>query len=402
MQIRPFQALRPGQEIAAQVASVPYDVVDAAEASALAAANPVSLLHVTRAEIDLPPGTDPYSAPIYERAAASLQAMRREGVLVQESAPALYAYRLVMDGRQQHGVAACCSVAEYQAGLIRKHENTRRDKEDDRTRHIATVGAQTGPVFIAHRDHPPVDALVAEAERADPLYDFTAPDGIRHTVWRMPDARRVCAAFDAIPECYIADGHHRAAAAARVASGRSTVGTRAESGWFLAVCFPASQLRILPYNRCVRDLNGLSADQFLAAVRTVASVSESASPSPDAPGSASVYLAGRWHGIRWDRPAGGSRAARLDVSVLQDRILGPILGIEDPRTSRRIEFVGGIRGAAELVRRVDSGGSAVAFSMYPTTVGDLMDVADAGEIMPPKSTWFEPKLRDGLLVHAIE
>ena len=388
--------------MAARVASVPYDVVDAAEASALAAKNPVSLLHVTRSEIDLPPGTDPHSDPVYERAAAALQTMRREGVLVQESAPALYAYRLAMDGRQQHGVAVCCSVAEYQAGLIRKHENTRRDKEDDRTRHIAAVGAQTGPVFIAHRDHPDVDALVAEAERTDPLYDFTAPDGIRHTVWRMPDTHRTCAAFGSIPECYIADGHHRAAAAARVASSRNTVGSGAESGWFLAVCFPASQLRILPYNRCVHDLNGLSADQFLKAVRAVVSMADSAAPSPGSPGAASVHLDGRWHGIRWDRPSGGSRATRLDVSVLQDRILGPILGIDDPRTSRRIEFVGGIRGTAELVRRVDSGAAAVAFSMYPTTVGDLMDVADAGEIMPPKSTWFEPKLRDGLLVHAIE
>ncbi len=401
MHIRPFQALRPVPDQADRVASVPYDVVDASEAAALARGNPASLLHVTRAEIDLPAGVDPYGPAVYARAAEALKAMRRDGLLLQEEAPALYVYRLVMDGREQHGVVGCCSVAEYEAGLIRKHENTRRDKEDDRTRHIEAVNAQTGPVFIAHRDHAAVDALVAEAEAAPALYDFTAPDGIRHTVWGLRDVARACQAFGGIPVCYIADGHHRAAAAARVARNRGAVGTDAEAGWFLAVCFPSSQLRILPYNRCVRDLNGLSPDRFLDAVRAVMTVTTNGPDAPTGPGNASLYLGGRWHGLRWDQPVGGTRAARLDVSILQDWVLGPILGIDDPRTNRRIEFVGGIRGPHELARRVDSGASAVAFSMFPTTLDDLMSVADASEIMPPKSTWFEPKLRDGLLVHAL-
>jgi uncharacterized protein (DUF1015 family) len=402
VRIHPFQGLVPTPASAPEVACVPYDVVTAAEAAELAAGRPHSLLHVDRAEIDLPPGTDPYSDAVYEKARENFLALQRTGVLVREPEPCLYVYQQQMGRHRQRGLVAGCHVDDYDAGLIKKHEKTRKDKEDDRTRLIDTLSAFTGPVFVTYRDHPGVSALVEAKTKEAPCHDFTAPDGIRHTVWRIAGGGEWVRAFAGVPLTYIADGHHRAASAARVARLRRERNPRhngtEEYNWFLCVLFPASELKILPYNRVVFDLNGLSLEAFLAKVRATFGLEEGASPSPDAVGRVSMYVAGKWYGLRCPVDAGGDPVARLDVSVLQDRLLAPVLGIEDVRTSKRIDFVGGIRGPGELVRRVDAGGG-VAFSMYPVTLDQLMAIADADQIMPPKSTWFEPKLRSGLFVH---
>ena len=406
MRTKPFAALRPAQGIAARLASVPYDVVDTAEARALARDNPVSFLHVSRPEIDLPEGTDIYSDAVYGQAAKALQSLMADGALVRDPEPAYYAYRQVMGAHVQTGVVACCHIDDYASDVIRKHEKTRQDKEDDRTRHVLTLNANTGPVFLTYRDVAEIDAVIAKATEEKPLYDFTAMDGIRHTVWKLPaeDCAALRAQFDEVPLAYVADGHHRAKAAWRAGAERRAANPthtgNEEYNWFLAVLFPASQLTILPYNRCVADLNGLSADEFLKSVGRVFSVTDNASPTPPASRNVSFYLAGKWHGISWE-PFDSDPVSALDVSVLQDRLLAPILGIADPRTDKRISFIGGIRGTDELVRRVDSGRDAVAFSMAPVTVAQMMAIADAGQIMPPKSTWFEPKLRSGLLVHEI-
>ncbi|MBI5692714.1 MAG: DUF1015 domain-containing protein [Verrucomicrobia bacterium] len=402
MRILPFQGLVPTPAAAPEVACVPYDVVNAAEAAALAAGRPHSLLHVDRAEIDLPPDTDPYSAVVYERARRSLAGLQAAGVLVRESEPCLYVYQQPMGEHVQRGLVACCHVEDYDAGLIKKHEKTRKDKEDDRTRLIDTLGADTGPVFLTYRDDAGVSALVGAKTREAPLHDFTAPDGIRHTVWRIAGGTEWVKAFAAVPATYIADGHHRAASAARVARLRRERNPRhtgrEDYNWFLCVLFPASELKILPYNRIVADLNGLAPAAFLERVRAVFGLEEAAAPSPSAVGQVSMYLQGKWHGLRCPLDPKADPVARLDVSVLQDRLLAPVLGIDDPRTSKRIDFVGGIRGTGELVQRVDRDGG-VAFSLYPVTLAQLMDIADAGQIMPPKSTWFEPKLRSGLFIH---
>jgi uncharacterized protein (DUF1015 family) len=402
VRIHPFQGLVPTPASAPEVACVPYDVVTAAEAAELAAGRPHSLLHVDRAEIDLPPGTDPYSDAVYEKARENFLALQRTGVLVREPEPCLYVYQQQMGRHRQRGLVAGCHVDDYDAGLIKKHEKTRKDKEDDRTRLIDTLSAFTGPVFVTYRDHSGVSALVEAKTKEAPCHDFTAPDGIRHTVWRIAGGGEWVRAFAGVPLTYIADGHHRAASAARVARLRRERNPRhngtEEYNWFLCVLFPASELKILPYNRVVFDLNGLSLEAFLAKVRATFGLEEGASPSPDAVGRVSMYVAGKWYGLRCPVDAGGDPVARLDVSVLQDRLLAPVLGIEDVRTSKRIDFVGGIRGPGELVRRVDAGGG-VAFSMYPVTLDQLMAIADADQIMPPKSTWFEPKLRSGLFVH---
>ncbi len=406
MRIKPFNALRPPVELVSKIASLPYDVVDTHEARAQAKDNPYSFFHVSRAEIDLPDGTDLYDDSVYAKAAANFRALLDRKSLVRDSDNALYLYRLIRGEHSQRGIVTVCHVDDYDAGLIKKHEKTRKAPEDDRTRHIATTGAQTGPVFLAYRDRPRIDAMVGAVEKQAPLYDFTAPDGIRHSIWKIVPADELVKAFEEVPAFYIADGHHRAAAAARVARERRAANAAhtgcEEYNWFQTVLFPAGQLRILPYNRCVKDLNGRSRDEFMAAVRERFAVSEKADPQPKAPAHVSLFLGGRWYGLSWTPDPKAGPVERLDVSVLQDRLLNPVLGIDDPRKNPRIEFVGGIRGTGELEQRVTSGRSAVAFSMYPTTVDQLMAIADAGEIMPPKSTWFEPKLRDGLLIHALD
>jgi len=402
MRIHPFQGLVPSPASAPEVACVPYDVVNAAEAAILAAGRPQSLLHVDRAEIDLPAGTNPYSDTVYAKARENFLALQQAGVLLRETTPCLYIYQQQMGTHVQRGLVAGCHVDDYDAGLIKKHEKTRQDKEDDRTRLIDTLSADTGPVFLTYRDNTAVNALVAAKTRETPLHDFTAPDGIRHTLWRIPGGQDWVETFRAVPTTYIADGHHRAASAARVARlrrDRQPQPTGQEDyNWFLCVLFPASELKIFPYNRLVVDLNGHAPADFLAQVQAVFGLQENAAPSPAAVGQVSMYLAGKWYGLRCTAAPQADPVSRLDVSVLQDKLLGPVLGIADVRTSKRIDFVGGIRGTAELMRRVDAEGG-VAFSMYPVTLAQLMDIADAGQIMPPKSTWFEPKLRSGLFIH---
>jgi uncharacterized protein (DUF1015 family) len=406
--IRPFKALRPPEERAAQVAAVPYDVVDTAEARALAAGNPWSFLHVSRPEIDLPDGTPIYSDDVYARAAINFEKLRKRCPLQIEETPSLYLYRLIMGQQEQTGIVACCSVDEYDQDIIRKHERTRRDKEDDRTRHILVLRAQTGPVFLTYRAQEKIDTLVADALKGNPpLYDFVANDDIHHTIWRVPNYDPLVEGFRDIPYLYIADGHHRAASASRARAetreqGFSFIGNE-EYNFFQCVLFPSNQLQILPYNRVVRDLNEMSPDDFLSRVRESFVLSENGEPSPRERGRWSMYLEGHWYSLRLrddvQKPSGAVES--LDVSVLQNYLLDPVLGIKDVRTDKRIDFVGGIRGTKELEKLIDEGKAAVAFSLYPTTIDDLLQVSDAGEIMPPKSTWFEPKLRDGLLIHEI-
>jgi uncharacterized protein (DUF1015 family) len=407
--IHPFRALRPPADLVAQVASVPYDVVNTEEARALAAGNPWSFLHVSRPEIDLPQGTDIYSEGVYKKAVDNFRELTERCPLKMETEPSLYLYRLIMGEQEQIGVVACCAVDEYDTGTILKHEKTRRDKEDDRTRHIMALRAQTGPVFLTYRGNQDIDTMVMEVTVTGALYDFTAPDGVQHTIWHVPDAVRFVQAFRDVPQLYIADGHHRAASASRArAEMREMHGDKhtgeEEYNFFLAVLFPAEQLRILPYNRIVRDLNGLSSEEFLAEVGKKFNLSEGASPAPASRGNWSMYLEGRWYGLTLRDAAAiqtDDPVASLDVSILQENLLDPVLGIKDVRTDKRIDFVGGIRGTEELERLVGEGQAAVAFSLSPTTIDDLLNVSDAGSVMPPKSTWFEPKLRDALLIHNI-
>ncbi len=402
MRIRAFQGLVPPPEFAAEVACVPYDVVDTAEARALTEGRPRSLLHVDRAEINLPPGTDPYCDAVYARARENFLRFQRDGALVREPIRCLYLYQQQMGSHRQRGLVAVCHVDDYDAGLIKKHEKTRRDKEEDRRRLIDAIGATTGPVFLTYRDDPGLTALTEATVRQAPRNDFTAPDGIRHTVWRIPGGTEWVRGFEKVPALYIADGHHRAASAARVAHlrrdrNRHHTGTE-DYNWFLCVIFPAGELKVLPYNRHALDLNWHSPDSLFEKIRAVFGVEENAAPVPPAAGRISMYVGGRWYALRCPVDPAADPVARLDVSALQDRLLAPILGIDDPRTSRRIEFIGGIKGTGELMKRVDAQGGA-AFSMHPVSVSQLMDIADAGQIMPPKSTWFEPKLRSGLFIH---
>jgi len=402
--IRPFRALRPVPEVAARVSSVPYDVVSTEEARAQAHGNPLSFLHVTRPEIDLPAGTDPHADEVYDQAVRNFEHLKRAAPLIVEPAASFYFYRLDDGAHQQTGLAACYSLDEYDHDVIKKHERTRPDKEDDRTRHLIALRAQTGPVFLIHRTEAAIDRVVDQVVATQaPLYDFTAPDEVRHTVWRVdaPLQRPLIDAFSAVPTLYIADGHHRAASAARARRQLRAGGAHAgEWDTFLAVAFPASQVRILPYNRLVTDLGDRTPDAFLEEVRQRFTVQEGA-PVPVRGGDVSMFLNGKWHTITLGQAGAGDATDRLDVSRLQDLILNPLLGIRDPRSSTRIEFVGGLRGTGELERAVQSGRAAVAFSLYPVSVHDLMTIADDGGIMPPKSTWFEPKLRDGLLSHVI-
>ncbi|MBI4264064.1 MAG: DUF1015 domain-containing protein [Acidobacteria bacterium] len=402
--IAPFRALRPTPESAARVAAVPYDVVNTEEAQALAAGNPFSFLHVSRAEIDLPRGTNPYSDAVYAKAVENFAALNAAAPLVLEEAPSLYVYRLRMGQHTQTGVAACYSLVEYETGATKKHEKTRPDKEDDRTRHILELRAQTGPVFLTYHASRAIDALVERATHGRPLFDFTAVNGVVHTIWRVDprDEGDLVTAFAAVPALYIADGHHRAASAARVRRQlRGPEGTRGEWDTFLAVAFPDNQMQVLPYNRIVRDLGPHTPGSLLAALRERFAVKDGP-PAPERKGEVAMFLENRWQTIELGAaPRGGDPAERLDVSRLQDLVLSPLLGIGDVRTDARIDFVGGARGTGELERLVSSGKAAVAFAMYPVSVDDLMEISDAGGIMPPKSTWFEPKLRDGLLSHVI-
>ena len=395
--IYPFAALRPVPKAAEAVAAVPYDVVNTQEARALASGNPLSFLHVSRPEIDLPPGANPYSDAVYELARKNFAELKREAPLVVEEAPSFYLYRLHMGSHVQTGMAACYSIDEYDRNLIKKHEKTRPDKEDDRTKHMLAIGAQTGPVFLTYRASKAVDSIVARVTRESPLFDFTAVDGVRHQVWQVPAAENqaIVDAFGKIDSLYIADGHHRAASAARTRRSLAANGS-GEHERVMAVAFPDNQMQVLPYNRVVTDLRGVAPAAFLDALKKTLSVRAGGPAAPSGKGSIAMYLDGAWHTIAV--PAGSDA---LDVDLLQTSILEPLLGIADVRTDKRIDFVGGIRGTAELEQLVNSGKFAVAFSLYPVSVGDLMRIADAGGIMPPKSTWFEPKLRDGLLSHVI-
>jgi uncharacterized protein (DUF1015 family) len=400
----PFRALRPTPAAAGRVAAVPYDVVSCEEARALADGNPLSFLHVSRPEIDLPPGTDPHAEAVYARAAANFAKLRADAPLVIEDRPQLYVYRLRMGSHVQTGIAAAFSVDEYERDVIRKHERTRRDKEDDRTRHLLALRAQTGPVFLIHQASGGVDAVVARATAAPPLFDFTAADDVQHSIWPVAagDERDLVAAFATIPALYIADGHHRAASAARARQElRGPNGATGEWDTFLAVAFPANQLQILPYNRVVKDLGSFTPESLLARLRERFTVREGPA-TPERRAEVAMFLGGGWYTVALgEAPKELAAADRLDVSRLQDAVLAPLLGIGDVRSDKRIDFVGGARGSGELEKLVSSGAFAVAFAMYPVSVEDLMTISDAGGIMPPKSTWFEPKLRDGLLSHLI-
>jgi uncharacterized protein (DUF1015 family) len=407
MRVNPFRAVRPRPDLAAQVAAVPYDVVNRAEAAELARGNPHSFLHVGRSDIDLPEVVDPYDPRIYLGAREALDRLLAAGTLLRDSTPGLFLYRQIMDGRPQVGLVGCVHVDDYERDLIRKHEKTRPDKEDDRTRHVLALGANAEPVFLTYRGRAEIDGLVSRVIAGSPLYDFTAADGVRHTVWTVPEPAALARAFGAVPHAYVADGHHRSASAWRAGkalrAGNPAHRGDEEYNWFLAVLFPADQLRILPYNRVVRDLHGLAPAEVLRRLGELGKLTPTTEATPDRSGVVCVYLEGAWRRLEVD-PAGIDRSdpiASLDVSLLQDRVLAPMLGIGDPRTDKRIDFVGGIRGTAELERRVQSGEMAIAFSLYPTTLEQLMAVSDAGQVMPPKSTWFEPKLRSGLFVHEL-
>jgi uncharacterized protein (DUF1015 family) len=402
--IIPFRALRPTPASAPHVAAVPYDVVNAQEAKALANGNPLSFLHVSRAEIDLAPDTDPYSDGVYRKAVENFDTLKKRAPLVVEDEPSLYLYRLKMGDHVQTGIAGSFSIDEYDRDVIKKHERTRPDKEDDRTRHMLELRAQTGPVFLTYRASRGVDAVVDRVMTQSPLFDFTARDGVRHTIWRIDaaDVPDLVAAFDRIPALYIADGHHRAASAARARRQlRGSAGAHGDWDTVLAVAFPDNQTQVLPYNRVVKDLGAYTPQTLLAKLREQFTV-KSGPAIPVRRGEVAMLLDGVWHTIvLGDAPRGLEAADRLDVSRLQDAVLAPILGVGDVRTDKRIDFVGGARGTSELEALAKSSKAAVAFSMYPVSVDDLMEISDAGGIMPPKSTWFEPKLRDGLLSHPI-
>ncbi|MGI9012930.1 MAG: DUF1015 domain-containing protein [Phycisphaerales bacterium] len=407
LRIQRFQAIRPRPSLEARVASVPYDVVDTDEARRLAEGKPDSFLHVVRSEIDLEEGADPYSPRVYAKARENFQRLIADGILFRDEESAIYLYRQVWRHHSQIGVVCCSHVGDYENGLIKRHEKTRPAKEDDRTRHVLAINANAGPVFLAYRDDPTINHMVGGDINARPLYHFVADDGVTHTIWKAHDAQAYQRAFAQLPCSYVADGHHRAASAARAAAQRKSENLdhtgNEEYNWFLTALFPASQLTILPYNRIVRDLNGLDAEAFLDQLRTVATVSDGGR-EPQQPGSFCLHLDGKWLTCSID-PESIDHAdpiASLDVALLHDRILEPILAIGDERTDDRVDFVGGMRGVDHLERLVANGKAALAISMHATTIEQLLSVADAGLIMPPKSTWFEPKLRSGLLVHALD
>jgi uncharacterized protein (DUF1015 family) len=408
--LKAFRAWRPRPEVCGQVASPPYDVLSSAEAREMAADNPLSFLHVVKPEIDLEPGTDVYAPEVYETGSKNLRRLIDDGVMIREEHPALYLYLQRMGDHVQTGLVAGASVDEYEADLIKKHEHTRPVKEDDRTRHIDALDANTGPVFLTYKARPEIDALVDRLTAAEPVYDFVAPDGIQHVLWVVDlpaDRDALIEAFAAVPELYVADGHHRSAAGTRIRALRREANpdhTGEEPyNYFLAVIFPDDQMMILDYNRVVRDLNGLDPNAFVAAVKERFEVQPVENGRPARRQCFGMYLGGKWHRLTAKERSfpGDDPVKSLDVAILQDNLLEPVLGIGDPRSDERIDFVGGIRGLGELERRVDSEQWAVAFALHPTSIDQLFAVADAGLVMPPKSTWFEPKLRSGLIVRPL-
>ncbi|HLH52065.1 MAG TPA: DUF1015 family protein [Verrucomicrobiae bacterium] len=401
--IKPFAALRPKPELAGNVCELPYDVMSSEEARHIAAGNPLSFLHVSKPEIDLPPSTNLYSPQVYEKGKQNFQKLIAQGTLVLDERPSFYLYRQVMGSHSQTGLVAASSCQDYLDGIVKKHELTRPDKEDDRVRHIETLNSQTGPVFLVYRAVPTLDQLFSGYEKTTPQVDFVAADGVRHSAWVLsePDAiQTVQKEFAKLPSVYIADGHHRCAAAARVFQSRKGAG---QSAFFLSVVFPHTQVQILPYNRVLKDLNGLSESQLIEKLDGIFILSPAETPMPARRHELKFYVGGKWRTLNF-RPrfaATSDPIEKLDVTLLQKYVLDPIFGIQDPRTSKRINFVGGIRGTAELEKLVNSGEYACAFSMYPTGIEELMTVAGAGGIMPPKSTWFEPKLRDAMFCHML-
>ncbi|MCA9563399.1 MAG: DUF1015 domain-containing protein [Myxococcales bacterium] len=404
--IRPFRALHPTRELASAVASPPYDVVSTAEARVIAESNPHCFLRVGRAELELPDDVDAYSDQVYRHGAENLQKFMRDGVLVREPEPVLGVYQLQMGENVQTGLVCLSSVDDYDTGIVKKHELTRPAKEDDRTRLIEAHNSQSGPVFLTFRNSDRIRNWFEAATGPEPWASFTAADGIRHTLWIVRDPVQIeeaVSAFGDLPATYIADGHHRSAAASRVCAARRERGSDGDSHeGFLSVAFPDDELRILAYNRVVRDLAGQSSDRFLAVLSESFELAPTQEPSSPPPGGFALFLDGVWRSATPKVEISNDPVKRLSVSILEDRVLKPVLGIVDQRTDDRIDFVGGIRGVAELERLVSDGQWAAAFFMHPTTVADLLAVADAGQIMPPKSTWFEPKLRDGLFVHVLD
>ena len=401
--LKPFAALRPQPELAAQICELPYDVMSSNEARAIAAGKPLSFLHVSKPEIDLPAGTDFYSPEVYAKGKANFAQLIADGALKQDSQPAFYLYRQIMGAHAQVGLVAAASCAEYLSGIIKKHELTRPDKEDDRVRHIEALNAQTGPVFLTYRATPALDEFVAKKISETLVVDFTGTDGVRHSSWTIANADEIKfieTQFAAIPFLYIADGHHRSAAAARVCQSRHGAG---HSGEFLTVIFPHNQMQILPYNRVLKDLNGLTPAELLKKLEEVFHIVRMGTATPTRKHELGLFMNHRWHTLTFKRnlTAVADPIEKLDVTLLQKNVLAPLFGIDDPRTSKKINFVGGIRGTAELEKLVNSGEYACAFSMFPTSIEDLMTIADAGGIMPPKSTWFEPKLRDAMFCHMI-
>ncbi len=406
MRINPFKAWRPAGDLAEKIASLPYDVVTTRQARELAADNPLSFLHVVRPEIDLPDGTDPYAGAVYAKAVENFNRLKADGSLLREEKPCFYLYSQQMGEHVQYGIVGGCHIEDYENGRIKIHEKTRRVKEQDRTRHVSELNANTGPVFLTYRDSDVITTMMEQIAETEPLYQLTAPGGITHTVWKIEEAGAFVTAFADVNAFYVADGHHRSASAAAVGRQRREANP-AHNGnepynWFLSVIFPAGQLNILPYNRVVLDLNGQDRDTFFQALEKPFTVDRSGKKIPDAPGSVCMYIDGEWMELTPNEAVSDDPVDSLDVSVLQNRLLAPILGIDDPRESDRIDFVGGIHGTAELERRVNDGEAVVAFSLHPVTLDQLMAVADAGLLMPPKSTWFEPKLRSGLLVNTLD
>mgnify|MGYP005796127695 FL=1 len=409
--IRQFKAIRPTPEMAEKVAALPYDVVNSEEAAEMVIGNPYSFLHVDKAEIDLPAGTGIYSPEVYEKAKSNLEKMITDGVLVQDEKPMLYVYELTMDGRSQTGLVACTSIDEYMQGIIKKHELTREDKEQDRIRHVDICNANTGPIFLAYRTVDEISEIVDNVKKNAPVYDFTAEDGIIHRAWIIDNEEtinRLVKLFKDVPNLYIADGHHRNASAAKVGLKRRNENPNytgdEEFNYYLAVIFPSDQLKILDYNRVVKDLNGLSEEEFIKKLSEKFDIVETEGRAkPDKAYDFGMYMDGKWYMLTAKDEIKSKDAVKgLDVSILQDNVLIPILGIGDIRTDKRIDFVGGIRGLGELEKRVDSGEMKVAFAMYPTSIEQLMTIADENKIMPPKSTWFEPKLRSGLFIHSLD
>ena len=412
--VKPFKALRPAKEVADLVASVPYDVVNTLEAKELADDNPLSFLRVTRSEIELPDNTDVYSTDVYKKAKENLLKLQKEGKLQSDSEEHYYLYKLEMNGHTQVGIAAAFSIDDYDNNIILKHEKTRKVKEDDRTNHIITTNAQTGTVFLTYKDVPDINSIVNRTmQETEPVYDFTADDGIKHSVWIVPDEhnKNLLEKFAKVKNLYIADGHHRAASASRARkvkkdSNPAHNGTE-NYNYFLAVIFPADQVKILPYNRIIHNLNGLTEEEFLKEISEKFTVEKSEQKEPKEKRSFGMYLDGDWYLLKIKDSVSASLSlsdsisGTLDVSILQDFLFNPVLGIDDQRTNQNIDFVGGIRGAKGLEKLVNSGDASAAFTFYPVSVDELMKISDAGEIMPPKSTWFEPKLRDGLLIYLI-